>query len=295
VDGVSRSGLERRPLGRTGIHVSVIGLGTVKLGRNIGVKYPGAFELPSDEAAAGLLRTAIDEGVNLLDTAPAYGVSEERLGGLLASGKVGRRDDWVICTKAGEEFEVGPDGVGRSSFDFSPEAVTASVRRSLARLGTDVLDVVLLHSGGDDRGVIDRSGGLDALRALKRAGAIRAVGVSTKTLAGSLLAVERGVDVVMLTYNAIEPDEGPAIDAARAAGVGVLVKKALASGHVEKIAAPGGQHPVEGALRFVFAEPRGPGVSAAVIGTINPRHLREAARALGASGGPSSAGAPGRG
>lgn len=280
---MSAGGLERRALGRTGLAVSPLGLGTVKLGRNTGVKYPGAFELPSDEQATTLLRTALDEGVNLLDTAPAYGVSEERIGRLLASGQVGRREDWVICTKAGEEFETGPDGAGRSRFDFSPGAVTASVRRSLSRLGTDVLDVVLLHSDGDDAAVIDRSGGLDALRALKHSGAARAVGVSTKTLAGALLAIERAVDVVMVTYNAAEPGDGPAVDAAHAAGVGVLVKKALASGHVKTLqgaGSAGGESPVTAALRFVFAPPRGAGVSAVVIGTINPEHLREAARAV---------------
>lgn len=267
--------LERRELGRTGIRVGPIGLGTVKLGRNIGVKYPTAFELPSDEDAIALLRTALELGVNLLDTAPAYGVSEARLGKLLASGRVGRRDDWVICTKAGEEFELGPQGVGRSRFDFSPGGVTASVHRSLKRLGTDVLDGVLLHSDGDDAAVIDRSGGLDALRELRRSGAVRAIGVSTKTLAGALLAIERDVDVVMLTYNAAETGEGPAIDAARAAGVGVLVKKALASGHVDRLG--GG---VDAALRFVFGPPRGDGVSAAVIGTVKPGHLQEAVRAV---------------
>ncbi len=255
--------------------VSRLGLGTVKLGRNTGVKYPGAFDLPSDEQAIELLRTAIDAGVNLLDTAPAYGTSEERLGKLLASGKVGRPEDWVICTKAGEEFEIDPHGVTRSRFDFSPAGVTASVRRSCSRLGTDVLDIVLLHSDGNDAMVIDRSGGLDALRELKRAGAVRAIGVSTKTLAGALLAIERGVDVVMVTYNAAETGEGPAIDAARAAGIGVFVKKALASGHVPR---------VDEALRFVLAPPRGEGVGAVVVGTINPGHLREAVRALTAPG-----------
>ncbi len=274
--------LTRRALGSTGINVSPLGLGTVKLGRNAGVKYPRAFELPTDEQAEVLLRTGLELGVNLVDTAPAYGASEERLGALLAGGRIGRREDWVLCTKAGEEFESGPDGAGVSRFDFSRAGVERSVLRSLKRLGTDVLDVVLLHSDGDDARVIERDGGLGALAAMKRSGAVRAIGISTKTLGGALLAIDRGVDVIMVTYNACETADGPAIDRAAAAGVGVLIKKALASGHVERLGvAATDASPVETALRFVFAPPRGVAVSAAVVGTINPQHLREAALAVG--------------
>ena len=116
--------MELRPLGRTGLRVSPIGLGTTKLGRTQALKYPEPFELPSDDQIRELLATARGFGVNLIDTAPAYGTSEERLGALLPN-----RSDWVIVTKAGEEFVDG-----RSHFDFSPAAVTRSVERSLQRL-----------------------------------------------------------------------------------------------------------------------------------------------------------------
>ena len=84
-----------RPLGSTGLRVSPLGLGTVKLGRNTGVKYPNQFALPSDGQARELLALARDLGINLIDTAPAYGTSETRLGPLLQ----GQRQDWVVCTK----------------------------------------------------------------------------------------------------------------------------------------------------------------------------------------------------
>ncbi len=66
--------------------------------------------IPDAAAAANLIAFAKDLGINLLDTAPAYGNSEERLGQLLQ----GQRDDWIICTKVGEEFDNGA-----SHFDFS--------------------------------------------------------------------------------------------------------------------------------------------------------------------------------
>jgi len=70
----------RRALGATGLEVSALGLGTVKFGRNTGVKYPAGFELPSAAEIGELLAVARDLGINLLDTAPAYGSSEERIG-----------------------------------------------------------------------------------------------------------------------------------------------------------------------------------------------------------------------
>jgi len=173
--------VELRPLGATGLRVSPLGLGTVKLGRNRGVKYPQAFELPSDRDALTLLETAWDAGINLLDTAPAYGSSEERLGRLL------RRcpRDWVIVTKVGEEFDEGG-----SRFDFSAVATRASVERSLRRLGVATLDAVLIHSDGGDLAILEREAVLSTLLDLKRAGWVRAVGMSTKTVAGGLRAVE---------------------------------------------------------------------------------------------------------
>ncbi|MFT3683997.1 MAG: aldo/keto reductase [Phycisphaerales bacterium] len=75
--------MDLRRLGRTGLDISPIGLGTVKLGRDTGLKYATTPRIPTDDEALALLRTARELGVNLIDTAPAYGVAEERLGSLL--------------------------------------------------------------------------------------------------------------------------------------------------------------------------------------------------------------------
>ena len=123
--------MELRPLGTNGPLVSVLGLGTVKLGRTTGVKYPTPFVVPTDGEARVLLDTARELGINLIDTAPAYGTSEERLGALIGGTPNGWKD-WVICTKVGEEFDG--TGGGRSHYDFSAQAVRRSVERSLRRL-----------------------------------------------------------------------------------------------------------------------------------------------------------------
>jgi aryl-alcohol dehydrogenase-like predicted oxidoreductase len=249
--------MEYRRLGATGLTVSLLGLGTVKLGRDQQVKYPRPFRIPDDAQVRALLDGARGLGINLIDTAPAYGTSEARLGSLLR----GQRDAWTLCTKVGEEF----DG-GRSYFDFSPEHVRRSVARSLERLQTDHLDLVSIHSDGNDLAILDQFGTLDALIALRDAGWIRAVGMSHKTVAGGRRALQLGCDVIMATLNLEQQDEAPLIAEAAEAGCGVLVKKAMASGHAGI-----------DSLRFVAAHP---GVTSIVVGTIDLDHLRADARAL---------------
>jgi len=243
--------MELRPLGATGILVSPLGLGTVKLGRNQQVKYPHPFNIPDDAAVVKLLSLARELGINLLDTAPAYGTSEQRLGQLLP----GPREEWVIVSKVGEFFKEG-----KSYFDFSYDTTIRTVEQSLRNLKTDYLDAVLIHSDGDDCRILKEEGVLDALHLLKERGLIRAHGMSGKTVAGGLQAVV-DTDIVMVTCNPAHQDEIPVLKAAAKQNKGVLIKKALQSGHGS----------VEEAMRFIFAQP---GVSSAIVGTINPMHLK---------------------
>lgn len=246
-----------RPLGSTGFMVSPLGLGTVKLGRDQGVKYPNGFTIPSDDEARLLLGQARGLGINLIDTAPAYGLSEERLGPLLR----GQRDDWVIVSKVGEEFENG-----QSSFDFSATHTRGSVERSLQRLQTDRIELVLVHSDGNDLAILEQQEVYQTLAALKQEGKILGYGLSGKTVAGGLKALEQG-DCAMVTYNLNEQAERPVLDYAAEHGKAILVKKALASGHI--CLAPG-VDPVQASFELLFAHP---GVSSAIVGTINPLHL----------------------
>lgn len=254
--------LPRRKFGSTDIAVSVVGLGTVKLGRDQGVKYPQAFTIPDDDAASALINYAHELGINLIDTAPAYGNSEERLGHLFSGNKLsGQRSDWIICTKVGEEFEDG-----KSFFNFTAAHTRFSIERSLKRLRTDVLDIVLIHSDGNDLDVIHRSDALATLERCKTEGLIRAYGVSTKTVEGGIAAAQLS-DGVMVTYNALYTDELPVLDFCTAQHKGVLIKKALASGHISAGAVTAQQ-----SLQLVLQHPA---VTSAIVGTINQNHLRE--------------------
>ena len=246
-----------RSLGSTGLTVSPLGLGTVKLGRDQGVKYPNGFTIPDDDTARLLLGQARDLGINLIDTAPAYGRSEERLGPLLQ----GQRDAWVLVSKVGEEFDQG-----QSHFDFSAAHTRRSVERSLQRLRTDRIDLVLVHSDGNDLAILEHEGVYATLAALKQEGKILGFGLSGKTVEGGLQALQHG-DCAMVTYNLNEQAERPVLDYAAAHGKAILVKKALASGHLCQ--APGVDS-VQASFELLFAHP---GVSSAIVGTINPLHL----------------------
>ena len=242
-----------RPLGRTGLRVPLLGLGTVKFGRATKVTYARTFRLPSDAQLADLLAVAKSLGVVLLDTAPAYGNSEQRIGEAIA----GARADWLLCTKTGEEF----DGA-RSRYDFGEDHTLRSVERSLRRLRTDVLDIVLVHSDGRDVAHIEKAGALRALRRLQCEGVVRAVGVSAKGLGDGRAALPAS-DVLMCDTGA----QAPLLAEAAEAGVGGLVKKPLA----------GGFHPAPRALAEASALP---GASCVVVGTIDAEHLAANAAAL---------------
>ena len=247
----------RRPLGNTGIEVSALGLGTVKFGRNTGVDYPHAYELPSDGRIADLLAAARHEGICLLDTAPAYGTGEARIGEAIE----GHRDDWIICTKAGEAF----DGIA-SHYDFSEDAILGSVDRSLARLRTHNVDILLLHSDGRPVDEIESAGAFRALIRLKREGMVRAVGFSGKSALDAEAAMSRS-DVLMCTINATCRDEAGIARMAAKQGLGVLVKKPLARGFAGN---------AETVAQTACLE----GVTSVVVGTLSLEHLAANAAAI---------------
>lgn len=259
--------MQKRGVGQSGIAVSRIGLGTVKFGRNEGVKYPDPFALPTMQTLDHLLGVAFDAGINLLDTAPAYGASEERLGELIA----GKRNQWVISTKVGEVFNQG-----NSTFDFSPAGIENSIHQSLRKLKTDYLDIVLVHSNGDDTRLIVEEQVFATLMGLKAAGKCRAFGMSTKTVAGGIQTIDdANTAVVMMAYNPLYRDEYPVLMHAAKKQKGVFIKKVFASGHLaadyhkDDLASD----PYAHAIQFALQES---GVTSVIVGTINPAHLRVA-------------------
>jgi aryl-alcohol dehydrogenase-like predicted oxidoreductase len=240
-----------RPLGKTGLAPTPIGFGAFKIGRNEKTKYAEQYALPDEPTVWRLLNGVLDAGINYVDTAPAYGLSEERIGRSIGH----RRGEVVLSTKVGEIFEQG-----RSRYDFSAAGVRSSVERSLRRLRTDRVDIVFIHSNGEDVAIQEESGAVAALRALKEQGLVRAIGLSGKTVAGARLALD-WADAIMVEYHIDDTSHAEVIGAAAARGVGVIVKKGLASGRLA---------PAE-AIDFVL---RNAGVASLVVGGLNLDHIR---------------------
>ncbi len=241
-----------RSLGKTGLSVSPIAFGAFKIGRNQKTKYAYAYDLPSDAEAERLLNGVLDLGINLIDTAPAYGISEERVGRFLSH----RRKEFVLSTKVGETFENGG-----STYDFSAVAVEASVQRSLRRLRTDVLDVVLIHSNGDDFHILNETGAVSALARLRSTGHIRCIGFSGKIPAAAIEAMQ-WADVLMVEYHPDDTSHEHVLVEAHARRVGILIKKPLASGNL----------PPAQTIPWILQQPA---VASLVIGGLNLEHIRE--------------------
>ena len=255
--------IPHKPVADTGLAVSMLGLGTVKFGRNEEVKYPHGFDIPDDPQVLSLLSQAHDAGINLLDTAPAYGTAQQRLGQL-----VGNSNDWIICSKVGERFSNGV-----SEYIYTEQETRLTVEQSLQDLRREALDIVLIHSNGEDLYVLEQTPVMETLIRLKEEGKIRATGISSKTVAGGLLALKH-MDFVMCTYNLQETAELPVIEAAQQLDKGILIKKGLMSGHLDRA---GHENPLLASYEHIFAQP---GVSSLIVGTINPEHLSQNIDAL---------------
>lgn len=232
--------------------VSRLGFGSFKIGRNEGIKYPSGYALPTEAEVSTLLNGILDLGCNLIDTAPAYGLSEERIGRAIGH----RRSEFVLSTKVGETFEGG-----KSTYDYSAAAVRASIERSLRRLATDRLDVVFIHSNGDDQGILTQTDVVPTLLELRSQGVVGAVGMSGKTVAGAQLAMP-WADALMVEYNLKDQTHHDVITAAAGRGIAVFVKKGLGSGNF----------PAADSIRFVLSHS---GVSSLIVGGLNLAHFAQ--------------------
>lgn len=242
--------LPLRPIGQTGVLVPPLGFGAFKIGRNEGIKYPTPYDLPSLAEVQELLNGVEDLGCRYFDTAPAYGLSEERIGAVY--GPQSQR--LVLSTKVGETFADG-----RSQFDFSRTGVEYSLQRSRERLQREVLDLVFIHSSGDDLDILRETDVVAVLKEQRERGTIRAIGLSGKTPAGAQMALD-WADAIMVEFHQRDTSHAQVITAAGQRGVAVLVKKGLASGHLS---------PAE-AIRFVLSQPE---VTALVVGGLNLQHF----------------------
>jgi D-threo-aldose 1-dehydrogenase len=228
--------VNRRPLGRTGLAITELGLGGAPLGN--------LYTSLDDETAAAMVDAAWHSGIRYFDTAPHYGLglSERRLGTALAGRP---RGEFAVSTKVGRllvpnahasgsdlaaGFDV-PDDL-RRVFDFSRDGVLRSLEASLGRLGMDRVDVVLAHDPEDhlDRAITET---IPTLVELREQGVIRAVGAGMNYWQPLLrIVAESDVDTVMIAgrWTLADRSAAPLLEACAERGVGVLAAAAYNSG-----------------------------------------------------------------
>ncbi len=184
--------LPTRILGRTGLAVSCLGLGTTEIGYVYGI---GPRTLPSEDEAIELVRQSVDLGITFIDTAHFYGEAEERIG---KSG-VAKLPGVVVATKCGHVLDRG-ESFTAEEFEWQ---VRSEVEESLRKLKLDVLSLVLYHGGSPEQ---IRSGLLvEVVQKLKDEGKVRFAGISTRGEESPLAAIETGFfDVIQVGHSILD-------------------------------------------------------------------------------------------
>jgi len=268
------------PFGNTGFEISRLGVGLSEVG----------FELSLDdqEQASNVLNTALDRGINFLDTSACYGISEE----LVGIGVSHRRSDYFLATKAGHITD------GYEGEEWTYQTVVDSIDRSLRRLKTDHVDVVQLHSCGID--VLEKGDVIRALQEAQQAGKTRFIGYSGDNEAAHW-AVDSGLFATLQTsYNLVEQRARTSglLEKAASKGMGTIIKRPIAGGswaksrgeaskpevreydepYLERAIAMRAPGPVEdepenGILTSLGYTLANPNVNVAIVGTKDPSHM----------------------
>lgn len=270
--------MEKRRFGKTDMDVSVLGFGGSEIG----------YENASRETVAELLNSALDAGLNVVDTAECYHNSEELIGQAVSH----RRKDFYLFTKCGH-----PHGYGERA-DWSKPSILESIQRSLRRLKTDKVDLVQLHSCSDAE--LKKGEAIDALQTARERGYTRYIGYSGDSHAARF-AVETGAfDTLQTSVNMADQEAIElTLPIACEKHMGVIAKRPIANaawktGHrpidsyhheywerLRKLKYSFLDHDLEKAvsiaLRFTLSIP---GVHAAIVGTKNPDRWRQNAKFL---------------
>jgi len=265
--------MKRKRLGKTELLVSHLGMGLAEIG------HPRT--LAHEKEVARVLNIALDRGINFLDTAACYGISEELIGRSVAT----RRDEFILSTKAGHvtgEYTGAP---------WTYQTIADSIERSLVRIKTDHLDVVHLHSCNVE--VLERGEVIRALQDARQAGKTRFIGYSGDNEAAQW-AVESGLfDTLQTSFNLVDQQARLRLfPLAIERDMGIIAKRPIANAAWGRQTSPSGyaeeyhrraqimieQGPIPGAaedpillaLGFTLAHEA---VSTAIVGTSSPEHM----------------------
>lgn len=249
------TGIGTRAFGRRGVEVSALGFGAAPLG--------DLYALLDDEAAVAAVIAAVEAGMTLVDTSPLYGhgLSEHRVGTALR--RVGR-ENVVLSSKIGRWMTPAAGAGGRGGYlgglpfaatlDYSHDGALRSIEQSLLRLGTDRLDIALIHDV--DRRNMGRhfeevfevavNGAFAALSRLRDEGVVRAIGIGVNETEACMRFAERcDLDGVLLAGRYSLLEQGALDDflpVAEARGIGIMLGGVFNSGILATGALPGAKY-----------------------------------------------------
>ena len=271
--------LPTKTLGRTGVQVTQLGYGAMEVrGSRIWGGRPC-----SDDQAREILNAVVDSGINMIDTANDYGMSELYIGRHLAD----RRDAYFLATKCGCHMQFDSIDHDETPHVWTQENVLRNIADSLLKMQTDHVDLLQLHN--PDPETVDRMKIMDTLLDLQKAGVVRYLGCST-TLPHIKTYLEWDVfDVYQIPYSALERRHENWITKAGEAGAGIIVRGGVARGE------PGegegshdrwdtfeqagldelreaGESRTAFLLRYTLSHPY---CHTTIVGTMNPAHLQE--------------------
>ncbi|MCY4528096.1 MAG: aldo/keto reductase [Chloroflexi bacterium] len=274
------SNLPTAVLGRTGLEVTRLGYGAMELRSDDGDR------AVSDEHSTTVLNAVLDAGINFIDTAVCYGLSEERIGKAIAH----RRDEYFIATKCG--CPAAPTALEVGGNDYGHENMEAGVDQSLRRMKTDHLDILQFH-GTPAKSVLEEHDAIDTLQRLRDKGKIRFI-ASSSSIPNIRDHIEMGVfDAFQIPYSALSRSHEGVIAQSAGVGIGTIIRGGVAKGEpgVSGVSRGESWNTFEDAclgdlleqgesktafiLRFTLAHPD---MHTTIVGTQNIDHLEENVR-----------------
>ncbi|MAH03323.1 hypothetical protein CMI39_00885 [Candidatus Pacearchaeota archaeon] len=216
--------IPKRKLGKTGLDVTIIGLGGAGFAPNKTVNF---FERPMDDCLAiETIQTAVEKGINLIDTSPFYGDSERRIGLFFKDYK--NRDSIVLSTKAG----TGPGYLGYSKDNFR-----RSVENSLKKLNIDYIDILHIHDP-DEVGfeqALGKKGAIKEMIKMRKEGIVKYFGLGVRSHKLHKRFIESGFADVIITYldhNLLRQSAKDLLVSCEEKNVGVMIGSALCFGRL---------------------------------------------------------------
>lgn len=270
--------LPHQILGKTGLRVSQLGYGSM------GLRGPKTWgvRVVNDEDADRFLNRVLDCGINFIDTAPDYGITEQRIGQFISS----RRSEYILATKCGCA-PIQHDDHLETAHVWSKDVIARNLETSLQRMKTDYIDLMQFHGG--DAESLQREGLIDQLLQFRSQGLIRFIGVSS-SLPNLPAMLELGVfDTFQIPYSCLAPAHEVWITQAAEAGAGIIIRGGIAQGgpdaEIQRPALndvwtkakldevlPEGMSRSELILRMTLSHPH---CHTVIVGTCNQQHLDE--------------------